>query len=160
MGADEEVERQARLILDAIERAGRPRKVIADDMGIAPSTLDGWILAGRRLCITQLGLLVRALGDPWIVNEILRPTGFVAVRIPTGDGAADLTDRLQAALNRLAAATGMAAGKVADATDSSSADGSRITAGEAHEIDSALDEVRAIATAIKDRLHEEMVHSN
>jgi len=116
---DDEAVEQAEMMFDAIEKSGRPRKMIAGDMGVPYRTFDSWLRGERRLPISKLGLLIRALGDKWLADRILAPASLIAVpKVRAGDESFEsIKDSLNRAMNRVTNALGDAAGSVADATD-------------------------------------------
>jgi len=156
---DDERERQAELIMDAIERSGKPRKAVAADMGVGYTTLDGWLRGDRRMAITQLGAFLRALGsDPWLANQVLRCARLVAVPLVPEERqgmSVPIGERLTTLMLRFATTHGSLAGCVADATHPESDGGQTVTPMEAECIDAELSEIIGLATQMRDQLRRE-----
>ncbi len=150
MYGDEET-LQGEMLLDAIERSGRPRKVVAAELGVAYQTLDGWIRGQARFPLVQLGRLTAVLG-PWLLNHLLEPHGFKVVRLYAKEKEDDLFESLRDAALRLGGSTGRVTAGVADATDPASAGGKTITPQEAAEIRDRISEAEAYLQHMKEQL--------
>lgn len=141
---------QGELLMDAIERSGKPRKAVAAEIGAAYQTLDGWLREDRRVPIRAWGLLCKAIG-PWFLNQILEPHGFKVVRLyPTSH--TDVFESVREAALRLGGASGKVTAEVADATSPVGPGGKTITTEEAAEIRSSIGEAEAYLAVMKERL--------
>lgn len=146
----EEEREQGEMLLDAIERSGRPRKAVAAELGVAYQTLDGWIRGERRIPLTLLGLMCKVLG-PWYLNRLLEPHGYRVVRVsPLKE--IDLFEEVKDAALRIGGSAGRLAGEIADATANDGPGGSAITTEEAEELRSTITEAEAYLEHLKEKL--------
>jgi len=143
---------QGELLLDAIERSGRPRKAVAAELGVAYQTLDGWIREDRRVPIRKMGLLCKVVG-PWLLNQLLEAHGYKVIRLSTDREDADPFETIREAGLRLGGASGRVTTEVADATDPAGPGGAVITSEEGDRIRSSIREARAYLDAMEERLN-------
>ena len=149
---DEELA-QAEHLLDAIERSGLKRKQVAHRLGVAYTTLDGWIRGEHRIPVMDLGRLTEILG-PWFLNDIIEPRGFRVIRLRECTEESDPFESIKEAALRLGFASGRVAHDVAEATDPQGPGGALVTVEEKDHLRSDIREARAFLDAMEERLEQ------